>query len=107
MVSTAGENEESTRSGRPALPAEIADLTDPGNRENPYPSLEKLRRRSPYAPFDGLLVVGRHDQCSALLRDQTMSAARDRAPLSPTPRGRGRGTSSISTRRTTPATAGW
>ncbi|MGW7066074.1 cytochrome P450 [Streptomyces sp. NPDC054855] len=87
MVGTAGENDESIRSGRPPLPTEIADLTDPGNRENPYPSLEKLRRRSPYAPFDGLLVVGRHDQCSALLRDPTMSAARDRAPLSPTPRG--------------------
>ncbi|GGJ08656.1 cytochrome P450 [Streptomyces brasiliensis] len=87
MVGTAGGNGDSALPGRPPLPGEIADLTDPGNREDPYPSLEKLRRRSPYTPFDGLLVVGRHDQCSALLRDQTMSAARDRAPLSPTPRG--------------------
>ncbi|GLZ14918.1 cytochrome P450 [Actinomadura sp. NBRC 104425] len=72
---------------RPALPAEIAELTDPGNREDPYPYLGKLRDRSPYIPFDGLVVVGRHAQCSALLRDPSMSAARDRARLSPTPNG--------------------
>ncbi|AZK92625.1 MULTISPECIES: cytochrome P450 [Streptomyces] len=71
----------------PALPEEIAELTDPGHREDPYPYLGKLRERSPYRPFDGLVVVGRHAQVSAVLRDPAMSAARDRAALSPTPQG--------------------
>lgn len=72
---------------RPPVPEEIAELTDPGNREDPYPYLDKLRERSPYRPFPGLVVLGRYAQCSAVLRDPTMSAARDRADLSPTPRG--------------------
>jgi hypothetical protein len=84
---TAGEIAKTVPPDRPALPAEIAELTDPGNREDPYPSLDKLRERSPYKPFDGLVVVGRHAQVSALLRDPSMSAARDRATLSPNPRG--------------------
>ncbi|TMR20517.1 cytochrome P450 [Nonomuraea turkmeniaca] len=72
---------------RPPVPEEIAELTDPGNREDPYPCLDKLRERSPYRPLPGLVVLGRHAQCSAALRDPAMSAARDRANLSPTPRG--------------------
>ncbi len=84
---TAGATAEPSPPGRAALPAEIAELTDPGNRENPYPYLDKIRERSPYRPFDGLVVLGRHAQVSALLRDPAMSAARDRATLSPAPRG--------------------
>jgi cytochrome P450 len=81
------EERESARADRPPMPQEIAELTDPGNREDPYPVLDELRERSPYSPFDGLVVVGRYTQCAALLRDPSMSAARDRATLSPTPRG--------------------
>ena len=69
------------------LPEEIAELTDPENREEPYGLLGKLRDRSPYRPIDGLVVVGRHAHCSALLREPAMSARRDTATLSPTPRG--------------------
>ncbi|MBE1530656.1 cytochrome P450 [Actinomadura algeriensis] len=87
MSGPAGGDRGSAPADRPALPAEIAELADPANREDPYPFLDGLRARSPYAPFDGLVVVGRHAQSSALLRDPTMSARRDRAALSPTPRG--------------------
>jgi len=84
---TAGESAERVPPDRPALPEEIAELTDPGHREDPYPYLDRLRERSPYKPFDGLIVVGRHAQVSALLRDPAMSSARDRAALAPTPQG--------------------
>ncbi|MET8828874.1 cytochrome P450 [Streptomyces sp. NPDC004610] len=87
MNGTAGETAERVPPDRPALPGEIAELTDPGHREDPYPYLERLRERSPYKPFDGLVIVGRHTQVSTLLRDPTMSSARDRATLAPTPRG--------------------
>ncbi|MFJ4685557.1 cytochrome P450 [Streptomyces sp. NPDC088789] len=87
MSGTAGETAERVPPDRPALPEEIAELTDPGHREDPYPFLDRLRERSPYRPFDGLVVVGRHAQVSALLRDPAMSSARDRATLAPTPRG--------------------
>ncbi|MGW3659589.1 cytochrome P450 [Streptomyces sp. NPDC005151] len=87
MSGTASGTEEPVLSARSTLPKEIAELTDPGNRQNPYPYLDNLRERSPYKPFDGLVVVGRHAHVSAVLRDPAMSAARDRATLSPTPRG--------------------
>ncbi|MGV9316914.1 cytochrome P450 [Streptomyces sp. NPDC003691] len=87
MNGAAGGAGEPVPPDRPGLPEEIAELTDPGHREDPYPYLDKIRERSPYRPFDGLVVVGRHAQVSAALRDPAMSAARDRAALSPTPRG--------------------
>jgi hypothetical protein len=78
---------DTTQAHRSRIPAEIAELTDPSSREDPYPILDALRERSPYRPFDGLVVVGRHADVSALLRDPAMSAARDRATLSQAPRG--------------------
>jgi cytochrome P450 len=78
---------ETTQAHRSRIPAEIAELTDPSSREDPYPILDALRERSPYRPFDGLVVVGRHAHVSALLRDPAMSAARDRATLSQAPQG--------------------
>src|SRR5437868_7026092 len=87
MSGTAGGNGESARKDPPALPDEFAELTDPNNRRDPYPFLDKLRERSPYAPMDGLIVLGRHADCSALLRDPSMSAAREKATLALTPQG--------------------
>ncbi|MFI0371290.1 cytochrome P450 [Actinomadura sp. 1N219] len=87
MSGTAAGNGEAAQADRPALPDEIAELTDLSNREDPYPYLGKLRERSPYRPFENLVVVGRHAQISALLRDPAMSAARHRAASSPTPHG--------------------
>ncbi len=80
-------NADTARADRLGFPAELAELTDPENREEPYRLLGGLRDRSPYRPLDGLVVVGRHAHCSALLRDPAMSARRDTAALSPTPRG--------------------
>jgi cytochrome P450 len=80
-------NTKAAQADRPGLPEEIAELTDPGNREEPYRLLGKLRDRSPYRPLDGLVVVGRHAHCSAVLREPAMSARRDTAALSPTPQG--------------------
>ncbi|TMQ95631.1 cytochrome P450 [Actinomadura soli] len=87
MSGTAAGNGEAAPADRPALPDEIAELTDLSNREDPYPYLGKLRERSPYRPFENLVVVGRHAQISAVLRDPAMSAARHRAASSPTPHG--------------------
>ncbi|WP_067452317.1 cytochrome P450 [Actinomadura macra] len=87
MSGTAGGNEDSAPKDRPSLPDEFAELTDPKNREDPYPFLDELRERSPYAPFEGLVVVARYADCSAVLRDPSMSAARDKATLALTPRG--------------------
>ncbi|GAA4236750.1 cytochrome P450 [Actinomadura meridiana] len=87
MSATVLGNGDSGPGDRPPIPEEIAELTDPSNRIDPYPLLNKLRDRSPYSPFDGLVVVGRHAQTSEVLRDPTMSAARDKATISPTARG--------------------
>jgi cytochrome P450 len=87
MSETLDRGREFAKPDAPPVPEEIAALTDPANRSDPYPLLAELRERSPYAPMDGLVVVGRHAQVSELLRDPNMSAARHTATLSPTPRG--------------------
>jgi hypothetical protein len=48
---------DTAQANRSRIPAEIAELTDPSSRKDPYPALARLRERSPYRPFDGLVVV--------------------------------------------------
>jgi len=61
---------------RPAL----ADLGNPAVLPDPYPVLAGLRSASPFAEFDGaFVVVGRHADCSAVLRDPKASSQRDKS----------------------------
>jgi cytochrome P450 len=63
---------------RPAL----AELADPANLPDPYPVLAGLREASPFAEFDGaFVVVGRHADCSAVLRHPNASSERDKSLL--------------------------
>ena len=82
---------------RPALAA----LADPAVLPDPYPVLARLREASPFAEVvrgqaDGsLVVVGRHEDCSAILRDPRASSERSRSLLAPEP-GQGRPPSFLS-----------
>ena len=70
---------------RPAL----AELADPAVLRDPYPVLAGLREASPFAEVDGaMVVVGRHEDCSRILRDPRASSERNRSRLAPpgTPR---------------------
>jgi hypothetical protein len=67
-----------TTPSRPAL----AELADPANLPNPYPVLAGLREASPFAEVDGaFVVVGKHADCSAVLRHPNASSERDKALL--------------------------
>jgi cytochrome P450 len=71
----------------------LAALGDPAVVPDPYPVLAGLREASPFPahipfpPFplpDGaLVVVGRHQDCSAILRDPRASSERSRSLLAP------------------------
>jgi cytochrome P450 len=62
----------------------IAALGDPAVVANPYPVLAALREASPFAELDGaVVVVGRHRDCSAILRDPRASSERNRSLLAP------------------------
>ena len=61
---------------RPAL----AELADPAILPDPYPLLARLREASPFAEYDGaFVVVGRHADCSAVLRDPSASSERGKS----------------------------
>ncbi|MGQ4727388.1 MULTISPECIES: cytochrome P450 [Streptomyces] len=62
---------------------DITRFVDPASRLDPYPLLARFRAASPYVVSDGLLVAGRHADCSAVLRDPRMSSERYRSRLSP------------------------
>jgi cytochrome P450 len=67
---------------RPAL----AELADPANLPDPYPVLAGLRAASPFAEFDdAFVVVGRHADCSAVLRHPGASSERNKSLLTPSP----------------------
>jgi cytochrome P450 len=71
---------QATSGARPALAA----LADPAVLTDPYPVLAALREASPFAEIDGaLVVVGRHEDCSAILRDPRASSERFRSLLAP------------------------
>jgi cytochrome P450 len=69
----------------------LAALADPAVLPDPYPVLARLREASPFAEAvrgkaDGsLVVVGRHEDCSAILRDPRASSERSRSLLTPEP----------------------
>jgi cytochrome P450 len=71
----------------------LAALADPAVLPDPYPVLARLREASPFAEAvrgepeaDGsLVVVGRHKDCSAILRDPRASSERSRSLLAPEP----------------------
>ena len=68
---------------RPGL-ADLAALSDPAVIANPYPLLTRFRDASPFTELDGALVVfGRYEDCSRLLRDPRASSERDRSRLAP------------------------
>jgi cytochrome P450 len=65
---------------RPALGA----LADPAVLPDPYPVLAGLREASPFTEAGGALVVlGRHADCSRVLRDPRASSERNRSLLAP------------------------
>jgi cytochrome P450 len=69
--------------------AELADLAHPAVLPDPYPVLARLREASPFAQFDGAIVVaGRHADCSAVLRDPNASSERGKSLLAAAGRGR-------------------
>jgi cytochrome P450 len=62
----------------------LSQLGDPAVVANPYPLLAEFREASPYALLDGgLIVLGRHADCSRVLRDPRASSERNRSLLSP------------------------
>ncbi|HEX5407323.1 MAG TPA: cytochrome P450 [Pseudonocardiaceae bacterium] len=57
-------------------------LFDPANRPDPYPLFAQLRDAGPFSVLDGAMtVIGRHERCTAILRDPTMSSDRSRTLL--------------------------
>jgi len=74
---------EQQRPGAPGL-ADLAMLADPAVIADPYPLLARFREASPFAEFDGALVVlGRYEDCSRILRDPRASSERERSLLIP------------------------
>jgi len=62
----------------------LASLADPAVLPDPYPVLARLREASPFTEADGaLVVVGRHEDCSAILRDPRASSERNNSLLAP------------------------
>ena len=62
----------------------LSQLGDPAVVANPYPVLAEIREASPYAVLDGgLTVLGRHADCSRVLRDPRASSERNRSLLAP------------------------
>ncbi len=64
--------------------AELASLADPSVITDPYPLFARLREASPFDAIDGALVVfGRYEDCSRILRDPRASSQRERSALVP------------------------
>jgi hypothetical protein len=62
----------------------LGDLADPATLPDPYPVLAGLRAASPFAEFDGaLVVVGRHADIGAVLRHPNASSERGKSLLAP------------------------
>ncbi len=70
----------------PAAPglAELASLADPQVITDPYPVLARLREASPFSELGGAMVVfGRYEDCSRILRDPRASSERNNSLLTP------------------------
>jgi cytochrome P450 len=64
--------------------ADLARLAEPTVIADPYPLLARLREASPFTEFNGAMVVlGRYQDCSRILRDPRASSERDRSLLAP------------------------
>ena len=64
--------------------ADLMSLSDPTVIADPYPLYARMREASPFTELDGALVVfGRHDDCSRILRDPKGSSKRDQSLLAP------------------------
>ena len=64
--------------------ADLAMLADPAVIADPYPLLARFREASPFTQLDGALVVlGRYEDCSRILRDPRASSERERSRLAP------------------------
>ena len=60
----------------------LSRLADPGVVADPYPVMATIRDASPYPTLDGaLIVLGRHADCSAILRDSRVSSQRGTSRL--------------------------
>jgi cytochrome P450 len=81
--------------GAPGL-AELMSLAEPAVIADPYPLHARLRAASPFTALDGALVVfGRYEDCSRILRDPRGSSQRDKSVLAPARPERSRRTSSF------------
>jgi cytochrome P450 len=62
----------------------LSQLGNPAVVTNPYPVLAAIREASPYATAGGsMIVLGRHADCSAILRDPRVGSDRSRSLLAP------------------------
>jgi cytochrome P450 len=60
----------------------LSRLVDPAVVADPYPVMAMIREASPYATLDGaLIVLGRHADCSRILRDSRVSSQRGTSRL--------------------------
>ncbi len=63
--------------------AELMSLADPAVIPDPYPLLRRMREASPFTEFgDTLVVFGRYEDCSRILRDPRASSERGTSLLS-------------------------
>jgi len=63
---------------------DLISLADPAVIADPYPLYARMREASPFAELDGnLVVLGRYDDCSRILRDPRSSSQRDKSAISP------------------------
>jgi cytochrome P450 len=69
--------------------ADLMSLADPGVITDPYPLYARMREASPLFELDGALVVfGRYEDCSRILRDPKGSSQRNKSLLAPARPGR-------------------
>ena len=60
----------------------LSRLADPAVVADPYPVMAMIREASPYPTLDGaLIVLGRHADCSRILRDSRVSSQRGTSRL--------------------------
>lgn len=63
---------------------DLISLADPATITDPYPLYARMREASPFTELDGkLVVVGRYEDCSRILRDPRSSSQRDRSAMAP------------------------
>ncbi len=70
----------------------LSRLADPAVVADPYPVMAMIREASPYPTLDGaLIVLGRHADCSRILRDSRVSSQRGTSRLAAGADGAGQG----------------